>query len=128
MQMSAVSPVPQHLHTVTPRLVVGDGAAAIDFYRQAFGAEEIGERFTGPGGEMIHAEVRIGDSVVMITEEAGDGDAPARSPLSLGRVVSAVMATYWPNVDDVWERARPPERRSYIRCRPVLWRARRACT
>jgi PhnB protein len=43
-----VSPVPEHLHTVTPRLVVRDGAAAIDFYRRAFGAEEIGERFTGP--------------------------------------------------------------------------------
>ena len=73
-----VSPIPGHLHTVTPRLVVRDGAAAIDFYRDAFGAIEVGERFTGPNGELIHAEVRIGDSVVMISDEGEDG-APARA-------------------------------------------------
>jgi PhnB protein len=99
-----VAPVPEHLHTVTPRLVVRDGAAAIDFYREAFGAEEIGERFTGPSGELIHAELRIGDSVVMISDEADDG-APARSPESLGGVVSAIMATYWEDVDAAWSRA-----------------------
>lgn len=98
------SGIPEHLRTVTPRLVVRDGAAAIDFYRAAFGATELGERFSGPGGELIHAEVRIGDSVVMISDEGEDG-APARSPESLGGVVSAIMATYWENVDVVWERA-----------------------
>jgi PhnB protein len=98
------SSIPEHLHTVTPRLVVCDGAAAIDFYRAAFGATELGERFTGPGGELIHAEVRIGDSVVMISDE-GENGAPARSPESLGGVVSAIMATYWEDVDAAWERA-----------------------
>ncbi len=68
-----MSPVPEHLHTVTPRLVVSDAAAAIAFYDRAFGAEQIGDRFTGPDGELIHAEIRIGDSVVMITEDAVDG-------------------------------------------------------
>jgi len=97
------SAIPEHLHTVTPRLVVRDGAAAIEFYGAAFGAAEIGERFTGPGGELIHAEIRIGDSVVMLTDEADNG-APAASPPSLG-AVSAIMATYWENVDAVWERA-----------------------
>ena len=57
---TTVSPVPAHLRTVTPRLVVRDGAAAIAFYRRAFGAEELGERFTGPNAELIHAEIRIG--------------------------------------------------------------------
>src|SRR3984893_4986963 len=102
--MTSVSPVPEHLHTVTPRLVVRDGAAAIDFYRVAFGAVEIGERFTGPGGELIHAEIRIGDSVVMITDE-GENGQPAKAPQSLDGVVTAVMATYWEDVDAVWERA-----------------------
>lgn len=102
--MNPVTPIPEHLHTVTPRLVVRDGAAAIDFYRGAFGAEELGERFTGPGGALIHAELRIGDSVVMITDE-GDNGGPAKSPESLGGVVSAVMATYWEDVDTAWERA-----------------------
>lgn len=97
--------VPEHLSTVTPRLVVRDGAAAIDFYVQAFAARELGQRFVGPDGGLIHAEVQIGDSVVMITEEGVDGDAPAKSPPSVGGAVTAIMATYWPDVDGVWERA-----------------------
>jgi PhnB protein len=103
--MPPVKPIPEHLHTITPRLVFGDGAAAIEFYRSAFGAQELGERFTGPEGELIHAELRIGDSVVMITDEGGDPAAPARSPQSLGGAVSAVMATYWEDVDAAWDRA-----------------------
>jgi PhnB protein len=103
-QTSSISGVPEHLHTITPRLVVRDGAAAIDFYRQAFGAVELGDRFTGPGGELIHAELRIGDSVVMISDE-GENGAPARSPESLGGAVSAIMATYWQDVDAAWGRA-----------------------
>jgi PhnB protein len=102
--IGAVTPIPEHLHTVTPRLVVRNGAAAIEFYRAAFGAAEIGERFTGPTGELIHAEVRIGDSIVMITDEAEDG-VPAKSPESLGGVVGAIMATYWDDVGVVWDRA-----------------------
>ncbi len=100
-----VNPIPGHLRTVTPRLVVRDGDAAISFYKRAFGADEIGERFTDPDGVLVHAEVRIGNSVVMITEESDDPDAPARSPMSLGGVVSAVMATYWTDVDAAWRRA-----------------------
>jgi PhnB protein len=99
-----VEPIPEHLHTVTPRLVVRDGNEAIDFYRAAFGAEELGERFTGPGGELIHAELRIGDAVVMVTQEAENG-APARSPQSLDGCVTAIMATYWEDVDAAWARA-----------------------
>ncbi len=94
--MTDVSPVPEHLHTVTPRLVVPDGAAAIDFYARAFGAQELSERFTDPDGRVIHAEIQIGDSVVMITEES-----EARE----GESVSAIMATYWTDVDAVWEQA-----------------------
>jgi PhnB protein len=100
--MPPVSPIPEHLRSVTPRLVLSDGAAAIDFYRRAFGAEELGDRFTGPAGELIHAEVRIGDSVVMITDEPAD--AVARSPLSSG-AATAIMATYWEDVDAAWEQA-----------------------
>jgi PhnB protein len=98
--MTTPNPIPEHLHTVTPRLVVSDGAAAIDFYVRAFGAEEVGERFTGPGGELIHAEVRIGDSIVMLTGESDE----ARSPRSAG-TVTAILTTYWEDVDAAWERA-----------------------
>lgn len=99
-----VRAVPEHLRTVTPRLVVSDGVAAIDFYKRAFGAEEVAEPFTGPNGEVIHAEVRIGDSVVMITEDS-DPEAPAKSPEALGGFVTAIMALYWEDVDSAWTRA-----------------------
>ena len=98
-------PVPAHLRTVTPRLVVRDGVAAMDFYRAAFGAEEHGDRFVTPDGSVIHAEVRIGDAIVMITEEPPDSEAPARPPEAVGGAVTAIMETYWPDVDAVWERA-----------------------
>jgi len=62
--MAKIEPIPEHLHTVTPRLIVGNGADAIEFYVAAFEAKEFGERVIGPQGEVIHAEVSIGDSVV----------------------------------------------------------------
>ena len=84
---------------------MSDGTAAIDFYARAFGAEQLGDVFKGPGGEVIHAELRIRDSVVMITEDGAEPDAPARAPEALGGRVSAAMATYWEDVDAAWERA-----------------------
>ncbi len=99
-----MTPVPQHLRTVTPRLVVRNGSDAIAFYAAAFGAEEIGDRVRGPQGELIHAELRIGDAVVMITEDVGAPDATAKAP-SPGAAVSAIMVTYWEVVDPVWDRA-----------------------
>jgi PhnB protein len=101
--MAAVSPIPPHLTTVTPRLVVSDGAAAIDFYMSAFGAEPVGERHTMPDGALIHAEVRIGNAIVMLTQDSGDG-SPARSPDG-DRPVNVILATYWEDVDAAWERA-----------------------
>ena len=103
-QRSPVAPVPGHLHSVTPRLVVRDAARAIDFYRAAFGAEELGERFTDPHGEVVHAEVRIGDSVIMLSDETDNG-APVKSPRSLGNAVTTIMATYWKDVDAAWQQA-----------------------
>jgi PhnB protein len=98
-------PVPAHLRTVTPRLVVPDGVGAIEFYRAAFGAEEHGDRFITPDGAVIHAEVKIGDAFVMITEDNLETEAPARPPGAVGSVVTTIMETYWPDVDSVWERA-----------------------
>jgi PhnB protein len=100
----AQAPVPANLRTLTPRLVVRGAGQAIEFYRAAFGAEELGERFTDPDGRVIHAELRIGNSAVMITEEGDDG-APAKSPASVGGAVTAIMATYWDDVDSAWQRA-----------------------
>ncbi len=101
---AAVAPIPEHLGTVTARLLVSGAADAIEFYRGAFGAEEIGERFMGPSGQVIHAELRFGDSVVMLSDEESEA-APACAPHSLGGAVSAIVATYWEDVDAAWERA-----------------------
>lgn len=101
-----VKPIPEHLHTVTPRLIVNDGAAAIDFYTRAFGAYEVGDSFTGSNGELIHGEIRIGDSIIMLTEDSDPAsEAPAKSPVALGGCVSAVMVLYWDDVDGAWTRA-----------------------
>jgi uncharacterized glyoxalase superfamily protein PhnB len=103
--VTKIEPLPEHLHTVTPRLIVGNGADAIAFYVAAFEAQEIGERVIGPQGEVIHAEVRIGDSIVMITQDIGVTESPAGSRVSQGDSVTAIMVTYWKNVDVVWDRA-----------------------
>jgi PhnB protein len=103
-QAPPVNAVPDHLHTVTARLVVGDGPAAIEFYGRAFGATPRGGQFLGPNGELIHAEIQIGDSVVMVTGDM-DHEGPTRSPDSLGGVVTALLCLYWEDVDTAWDRA-----------------------
>jgi len=76
-----VKPIPEGYHTVTPSLVVNDGPRALDFYKRAFGAQER-FRMEGPPGKIGHAEIKIGDSMIMLSDEfPGMG---ARSPLSLG--------------------------------------------
>jgi PhnB protein len=99
----AVEPVPERPHTVTPRLVFSnEAAAAMRFYVQAFGAEMLEQPFVDPDGRVAHAEVRIGDSVVFVTDEGeGNGVAPA----SVGGQVTAIMALNIPNVDELWARA-----------------------
>ncbi len=99
-----VNPVPEHLHTVTPRLVFRDARTAIGFYQQAFGAESRGEPFPGPGGMVVHAELRIGDSVIYLTEE-GDNGGDAIAPASAVGRVTAIMVITVPDVDGLWERA-----------------------
>lgn len=98
----AVSPVPAHLHTVTPSLVCTPCAEAIDFYVRAFGAEEIGPRMTGPDGSVAHAEIRIGDSVVMLGDEWPDG--PTQAPTTIGGSTAALFI-YTDDVDTLWQRA-----------------------
>ncbi len=63
----AVAPIPQGYHTVTAYLITNDAAKAIEFYKKAFGAEEL-FRFPMPDGKIGHAEIRIGDSNVMLAD------------------------------------------------------------
>jgi len=77
----SVQAIPAGYHTVTPYIIVSDAAAAIDFYGRAFGAVEL-YRMQAPGGPVMHAEIRIGDSVVMISDE--NPHMNALSPESIG--------------------------------------------
>ena len=114
-----VKPIPDHFRTVTPRLAV-PGTDAIGFYERAFGAEQLGDVFSGPEGELIHVAIRIGDSVVMLTGESDLARAPGGGP------VTAIMATYWEDVDAAWERALAAGAEVLYPARgPVLRRARR---
>jgi uncharacterized glyoxalase superfamily protein PhnB len=66
-----VRPIPEGFHTVTPHLVCAGAADALAFYKQAFGAEEL-SRMPGPGGKIMHAEMRIGDARIMLADDFPD--------------------------------------------------------
>jgi uncharacterized glyoxalase superfamily protein PhnB len=68
MSTPEVKPIPDWMHSITPHLVCAGAAEAIEFYKQAFGAVELG-RLAGPPGKLIHAAIRIGDSAVMLVDE-----------------------------------------------------------
>src|SRR5207244_12491911 len=95
----AVKPIPEGYHTVTPYLVVKGAAKAIDFYKQAFGAKEI-MRFPAPDGKIGHAEIKIGDSHIMLADEFPEMDA--RSPETIGGSPVGIMLY----VEDVESRFR----------------------
>ena len=96
-----VKPVPDGYHSVTPYLVVKGAARAIDFYVRAFGAVEL-MRMPAPGGRIGHAELRIGDSPVMLADE--NPEVGARSPETVGGSPVGLML-YVPDVDATVERA-----------------------
>jgi PhnB protein len=99
-----VEAVPERLHTVTPRLVFRQEATrAMRFYADAFGAEIVEEPFLDPDGNVVHGEIRIGESILFITDEGDDGNGVA--PSSVGGKVTVVMALNVPDVDRVWEQA-----------------------
>ena len=71
MSKTQVKPIPEGMHTVTPHLVCAGAADAIEFYKKAFNAVEIG-RMVGPQGKLLHGLIRIGDSKVMLVDEFPD--------------------------------------------------------
>ena len=96
-----VKPIPEGYHTATPYLIVKDAARAIEFYKKAFGATEL-MRIPGPGGKIGHAEIKIGDSPIMLADEVpGMG---FRSPESLGGSPISILL-YVEDVDVVFSEA-----------------------
>jgi PhnB protein len=97
----ATKPVPEGYHTATPYLIVHDAARALDFYQRAFGAKEL-MRFAAPDGKIGHAEIRIGDSVIMLADEYPD--MGYRSPRALGGSPVSILL-YVEDVDALFSRA-----------------------
>jgi PhnB protein len=92
----AVRAVPDGYYTVTPYLVVQGAARALEFYKQAFGATEL-MRIQGPDGRVGHAEIRVGNSVIMLSDE--NAAMGARGPRTLGGSPISILL-YMENVDD----------------------------
>jgi PhnB protein len=97
----AVKPIPEGYHSVTPYLVVKGAARAIDFYKKAFGATEV-MRFPGPNDTVMHAEIQIGDSRIMLADEGVQGEY--RSPQAIGGSPVSLMI-YVNDVDKVFNQA-----------------------
>jgi uncharacterized glyoxalase superfamily protein PhnB len=89
-----VKPVPDGYHTVTPYLVVDGAEKIIRFMKEAFGAEPVFEPMMGPGGKVMHAEYKIGDSIVMISDSSERAQA-----------TSTTLHLYVTNADAVYEKA-----------------------
>jgi PhnB protein len=96
-----VNPIPQGYHTLTPNLTVPEVDPALEFYRKAFGADEA-VRMPGPDGKTMHAELRIGDSVLMLSPEMPDFGS--KGPRALGGTPVSFYV-YVENVDAAWKRA-----------------------
>jgi len=96
----SVKKIPEGFHSLTPSIVCKNAARAIEFYKEVFNAKEK-ERLTGPGGLIMHAELSIGDSMLMLCDEIpGMAQAPAGNLLP-----SYNIFLYLDNVDNTFQRA-----------------------
>ncbi|HRY30506.1 MAG TPA: VOC family protein [Elusimicrobiota bacterium] len=99
--MSNIKPVPEGYHTLTPYLTIKDAAQAIEFYKKAFGAKEL-YRLSDPGGRIGHAELQIGDSRLMLSDEFPEMEG--RGPRTLGGT-PVMLHLYVEDSDELVRRA-----------------------
>ena len=99
--MANVKAIPEGYRSITPYLFVKDAAKAIEFYKNVFGASER-MRMPTPDGKILHAELQIGDSVIMLTDE--NPKMGATGPQTLGGTSISIHA-YFENVDEVAQKA-----------------------
>lgn len=112
-----VAAIPPGAHTVTPYLTVRDATAAIEFYKRAFGAKER-HRMTAPDGKIMHAEVKIGDSHVFLSDEFPGSDT--KSPATLGSS-SVTLHLYFRKVDQAFARATEAGARATMAPADMFW-------
>ncbi|MCY1081837.1 VOC family protein [Archangium lansingense] len=95
-------PIPKGYHILTPSIVVKGAKEAVEFYKKAFGAKEVGKAMTTPDGQILHGEFRIGDSIVMYSDEFPN--MGSRSPLSVGGTSSSLLI-YTRDADALYKQA-----------------------
>ena len=109
--------IPEGHHSISPYLVTRGADRAIEFYKKAFGAQELG-RMPGPDGKIMHAEIRIGDSVVMISDEFAQ--TRVSSPPPAGAIPMRLML-YVEDVDSVFKQAVAAGARADMPPQDMFW-------
>jgi PhnB protein len=94
-------PIPRGFHTVTPSLAVVGGVAALEFYKNAFGAKELLRNVT-PAGKLIHGRLKIGDSIVLLSDVFSGSD---RTAPSMVETTTVTLHLYSTDVEKLWNRA-----------------------
>src|SRR5258706_16165448 len=102
--MAKVKPIPDGYHTITPYMYFDGAAKAIDFYKKNLAAEEI-MRHGGPAGKIMHAEIKIGDSIIMLADEFPE--IGVKGPPAYGGS-PVPLAMYVNNVGKVFNKTNPP--------------------
>jgi PhnB protein len=120
---NTVPAIPKGYHTVTPSLFVKGAAKALDFYKKAFGAEER-MRFPAPDGSIMHAEIQLGDSVIMLADEMLEQGG--KSPKTLGGTPISLFL-YRENVDSAWKRAVDAGAKTIMPLEDQFWGDRAGC-
>jgi PhnB protein len=98
-----VKAIPEGYHTVTPFLSLKGAEKAIQFYKKAFGAKEI-EKHHGPDGKIMHAAIKIGDSIILLADEFPDSKCGMCSPESLN-ATTVVLHIYVEDVDALFDQS-----------------------
>lgn len=118
-----VKPIPGGFRTLTPYLTIKDAPAAIEFYQKAFGAEEL-FRIPGPDGRLMHAQIKIGDSILMMSEVFPEYGG--KEPIALGGSPASVHI-YVDDVDSAWKRAVDAGCESVMPLEDAFWGDRFGC-
>ena len=104
--MTNVSPIPEGFHTITPHMIIKNAAEAIEFYKKAFGAQELGRHMMPDGQLVMHASLKIGDSMLMVVDEfpEGQGCPGWVSPLT-NQGTTVMLHLYVEDVDAAYSQA-----------------------
>jgi uncharacterized glyoxalase superfamily protein PhnB len=119
--MPKVDPIPEGFHTLTPHIVVKGCAEAIEFYKKAFGAEEVVRMPAPDGKRVMHAEIKIGDSLLMMADDFPEFcDGKSRTPQTL-KGTPVTLHMYVPDVDKAMERATRAGARVTMPATDMFW-------